>query len=286
MDNPATGLNNLGVLLRLGRVSNLPTVWSNLLAGACLAGMGATWTLALLLPAVSLFYGAGMFLNDACDAQVDAVERPERPIPSGQVTIAAVACAAIGMMAAGLALLLPLGLAPLGWAAGLCTAIVAYDLYHKGNPASPVLMGACRALVYLLAAAAMGGGLADAGAAAFSLLAYVAGLTYAARQENLARIENAWPLAMLALPVLYLASVSDLPAFIFLLALLAWLAHGLRLLLVPAVRDIRRAVGALIAGISLLDATVIASTGHPLLALLAVAAFGLTLAAHRKIAGT
>jgi 4-hydroxybenzoate polyprenyltransferase len=290
MDHPATGLSSLGTWLRLGRVSNLPTVWSNVLAGACLAGLDSSWALALLLPAVSLFYVAGMFLNDACDVRIDAMERPERPIPSGQVTRVAVAGAAVAMMAAGFALISPLGLAAQGCAVGLCVTIVAYDLYHKGNPLSPVVMGACRAGVYLLAAAAiMGnlwGGIDLAGWAALALLAYVAGLTYAARQENMAQFENAWPLAMLALPVLYLATCANAPALAFLLAFVIWLAHGLRLLLVPTARDIRRAVGALIAGISLFDATVIANAGHPLIALVAVGAFGLTLAAHRKVAGT
>ena len=79
---------NFAVALRLGRVSNLPTVWTNALAGLVLAG---GWLdpapLLLLFLAVSLAYVGGMFLNDAFDAEVDAVRRPERPIPSGAANI-------------------------------------------------------------------------------------------------------------------------------------------------------------------------------------------------------
>ena len=50
-----------GVALRLGRVSNLPTVWTNTLAGIALAGGSVVdrRTLSLIV-ALSLFYVAGM----------------------------------------------------------------------------------------------------------------------------------------------------------------------------------------------------------------------------------
>ena len=67
--------------LLLGRVSNLPTVWTNTLAGATLAGAAVTpGRLVLLAAAFSLLYTGGMYLNDAFDREVDARERPERPI--------------------------------------------------------------------------------------------------------------------------------------------------------------------------------------------------------------
>ena len=73
--------------LRLGRVSNLPTVWTNVLAGIVLAGGPLEpGTLAALVVALSLFYVGGMYLNDAFDRTIDARERPERPIPSGLIS--------------------------------------------------------------------------------------------------------------------------------------------------------------------------------------------------------
>ena len=62
-----------GVALRLGRVSNLPTVWTNVLAGGILAGADPAHPLVLVpLLAASLLYVGGMYLNDAFDAEIDA----------------------------------------------------------------------------------------------------------------------------------------------------------------------------------------------------------------------
>src|SRR6187549_3121603 len=73
-------------LLVLGRVSNLPTVWSNCLAGWWLGGGGNSVKLPFLLLGVSLLYVGGMFLNDAFDEPFDRQHRKERPIPSGKIS--------------------------------------------------------------------------------------------------------------------------------------------------------------------------------------------------------
>ena len=69
----------LRTLLILGRASNLPTVWSNCLAGWLLGGGGAPESFSLLILGSTLLYLAGMFLNDALDVQFDRQYRPERP---------------------------------------------------------------------------------------------------------------------------------------------------------------------------------------------------------------
>ena len=76
-------LRYLRALLILGRVSNLPTVWSNCLAGWWLGGGGNYANLLLLLLGATLLYAGGMFLNDAFDAEFDTQYRRARPIPSG-----------------------------------------------------------------------------------------------------------------------------------------------------------------------------------------------------------
>ena len=59
---------SLSVWLRLGRVSNLPTVWSNVLTGLALVGaLQPDASLLVLVLALSLFYVGGMYLNDAFD---------------------------------------------------------------------------------------------------------------------------------------------------------------------------------------------------------------------------
>jgi 4-hydroxybenzoate polyprenyltransferase len=277
-------MSNWALFLRLGRVSNLPTVWSNVLAGMVLSGQFSLTALPLLLTAVSLCYIAGMFLNDAFDRHIDAVERPERPIPSGRISARAVFAAGYAMMAAGMLLLVPLGVPTLLMGLLLCGLILLYDRHHKGNPFSPVIMGLCRAAVYLLAAAACAG--PPPLLAATLMTAYIAGLTYTAKQENLLEFRNAWPLAIFAVPLLWVSMQATVVATPFLLLFLAWTSYAIRLVLVRRVRNIRKAVASMLAGISLLDAVLIAEAGWPDIAALAIASFLLTLALHRRIPGT
>ena len=204
---------NWKVALELGRVSNLPTVWTNTIAGVALAGASpADARVPWLLLALSLCYVAGMFLNDAFDREFDARHRSERPIPSGRASAAAVFGAGFGMLAAGVLLLAWTGFGMAGGTGGrpllaglaLGAAIVFYDLHHKQNAWSPVIMGLCRMLVYVAAACAV---VADPPGRVFGvgllLLSYLVGLTYIARQEHLGRIASLWPLLFLVLPLLW-----------------------------------------------------------------------------------
>ncbi|HEX5079387.1 MAG TPA: UbiA family prenyltransferase [Geminicoccaceae bacterium] len=286
------------VALRLGRVSNLPTVWTNTLTGIVLAGgvLAGPATVPLLL-AMSLLYVGGMYLNDAFDARIDAVERPERPIPSGAVSERTVFTAGFAMLAAGVLLLFWTGYGPAGgtgpWP-GLCGlvlagAIVLYDWHHKDNPLSPALMGICRVLVYLTAGHVFAAPVpAMLWLAALLLLCYLIGLTYVAKQENLGEVGNLWPLLFLAAPLIYgLLQAPAGPTSAATFALFAiWVGVALWLLLRRRPGDVPRAVVSLIAGIALLDAVLIAAAGAPGIAWLAVAGFVLTLALQRLVPGT
>src|SRR5688572_18375065 len=100
--------SKLTAYLQLARVSNLPTVFSNVLVGAAMASgfFLPDWThVALATIAVSLFYIGGMALNDLIDREIDLVERPQRPIPSGALSIAEVRAFIVGCLIVGLALL-------------------------------------------------------------------------------------------------------------------------------------------------------------------------------------
>ncbi|MFO1152639.1 MAG: UbiA family prenyltransferase [Rhodospirillales bacterium] len=286
--------------LVLGRVSNLPTVWSNVLAGMTLA-VGALDTdvflLAALLPALSLAYVAGMYLNDAFDLAIDRRERPERPIPSGRVDRSTVFAAGFALLIAALVLLALVGFAGVTggpvwapFAAGtvLGVAIVAYDAWHKTNPLAPVLMGLCRTLVYMTAALAFAPLTATVIVGACVLWAYLIGLTYAAKEEALNRIGHTWPLAFLAAPVVYALPIAagGLLGALLLVTFIAWTGIAVRRLFRRRPGDVPRAVAALLAGICLVDALVIAGQGRPGLALVAVALFALTLVAQRFIPAT
>jgi 4-hydroxybenzoate polyprenyltransferase len=281
----------VATLLRLGRVSNLPTVWTNVLAGAVLSGGDwRNWRLGLMLVAMSSFYVGGMYLNDYFDRAIDGLERPERPIPSGQIAAGAVAAIGFCLIGAGAVATAAMGPAAAAMAALLAISIVAYDLHHKANPFAPVVMGACRALVYGATATALSGGVTlFVAIAAVAIAAFVAGLTYAARQESLDKIGNLWPLALLAAPMLVAIGVfrqGAAAAAVYLL-LAVWIAAAVYLLARrPVAGSISRAVGWLIAGISLCDAAILASTGAIMPALAAIGGFVLTLVAQKYVPGT
>mgnify|MGYP001575354548 CR=1 FL=1 len=283
--------DKLMVYLRLGRVSNLPTVWSNTIAGVVLAG-GSPCALAVasLALAMTLCYVGGMFLNDAFDREIDARERPERPIPAGHIAVDEVFAIGFGLLAAGSALTIAIGGANAALpTVALATAIVAYDVWHKGNPASPLLMGICRMLVYVTAACASSGGVSAAvWTGAGVLLCWLIGLSYVAKQENLSEVRNLWPLALLAAPVVSLWSFAGttVAALLLLLLLGVWAVRCVRLLTERTPGNIPRAVVGLIAGISLVDAIAIAGAGGGLLTLVAAAGFPLTLAGQRSVKGT
>ena len=71
-------LSFLRTLLVLGRSSNLPTVWSNCLAGWLLSGGGELKTFLWLCAGATCLYTGGMYLNDAIDANFDLQFRRER----------------------------------------------------------------------------------------------------------------------------------------------------------------------------------------------------------------
>lgn len=280
------GVSGWRTALKLGRVSNLPTVWSNVIAAAVLAGGMPVRMVAFVAGAMSLLYVGGMFLNDAFDAERDAHERPERPIPSGEISAGAVMAAGFAVLASGVGMLAAIdaqtGLAGLA----LAGAIVLYDWHHKGNALSPFVMGLCRGLVYITTGVAAAGSVSlPVLIAGIAILAYVAGLTYAARMEAFDRIGSFWPLALLAAPVavalpqLGLAPVNGL-ALAALVVCAVWVA---RLLRRRAPWDVSRAVGVLIAGIAVNDALLAATTGAEYAPLTCLVCFGLTLVFQRFV---
>lgn len=292
---------NVRTLLTLGRTSNLPTVWSNVLAGLVLGGAQfSSASFALLALTGSAFYEGGMFLNDAFDAEIDARERPTRPIPAGHATRRAVLGIGFGLLGAGL-LLLALGagvgcLEHGGGAllAGALTAgaVLIYNKWHKGRAWSPLVMGACRVGLYATSGVAVAGRLSEPlllGSGALWL--YVVGLTHVARFENGSVVDRFWVAGFVGAPLL--ASLPELlqrPSLLagacFLL-LLGWSVYALRFAVGGKAR-IPRAVVSLIAGIALVDALFIALYGgaRPGLVFVALAAFLLTLNWQRRIAGT
>ncbi|MBI3187392.1 MAG: UbiA family prenyltransferase [Gammaproteobacteria bacterium] len=291
MGTRTISLTKWHILLRLGRVSNLPTVWSNVFTGAVLSGYSLqNYILVVVLIALSLIYVAGMFRNDAFDHKIDIKERPTRPIASGEISARTVFLSGYSILGAGVLMLALTNMAALISGLVLAALVVFYNFYHKGNPLSPLLMGLCRMLVYITSTLAITGGSIPnlVWQGALVLLAYSIGLTYIAKQENFGKITKLWPLLGLAAPVLFV--LFKLPwtvlSLISLALIVAWTLRCLWLVIANSSRNIRHAVSGFIAGISLNDALLMSTQDAQALVILGYVAFLLTYLAQRRIAGT
>ena len=194
-------------LLLLGRVSNLPTVWSNCLAAWLLAGgelveSADLQRFAWLISGATLLFLSGMFLNDAFDVPFDRVHRPGRPIPSGAISGKSVWVLGLAQLLLGLACLVWMNTLAALCAVGLVGSILVYDWLHKRTAWSPLLMGLCRLLLYLLAGATATESLSlSVILSAIALWAYIVGLSNIARHEATGGRVNSWPCWLLGLPV-------------------------------------------------------------------------------------
>ncbi len=299
-------------LFTLARISNLPTVWSNVIA-AWLIGGGTLLSpvLAAVMAGASLIYAAGCTLNDALDARWDAQHRPDRVIPSGGMSLRAVWLAGVLEMLAGLACIIAAAPGTVLSALTLAACILLYDSWHKQSPLSVIIMGACRWLLYAVAGAAAGNILpAMAGGAVVWL--YIIVLSLIARGEA-TRAEHTprsrWLILLIPVSLVILAAVAhgsgslqipswdNLPSSAsrwryWLLLLSPALAFGLMAAilvttLLPRPVKPGPAVNLMLASIPLLDGCVLAAlTGwHPALAL-SVAGFLLARAMQRWFSAT
>jgi 4-hydroxybenzoate polyprenyltransferase len=173
--------------LLLARVSNLPTVWTNVVAGTTIAGATFSWeTVTASAAAVSLMYCGGMFLNDAFDRHSDLRQRPDRPIPAGEVSAARAFTIGFALLGAGVLVIAAAGPAQaVAWGLALSAAIVYYDWRHKADAFGPLVMGLCRGLVYCVAAASAAGVVSPAVLSmAAIMVGYVLLLTWVAKRAG------------------------------------------------------------------------------------------------------
>jgi len=271
----------LRTLLVLGRVSNLPTVWSNCLAGWWLAGGGNFWKLPLLLVGVSALYTGGMFLNDAFDADFDRQRRTSRPIPSGQISADTVWTYGWSWLALGILLLIFCGKTAGALAVVLAICVLIYNVTHKAITASPWLMGLCRFWVYVIAGTTGAEGLNGwpiwCGVA---LALYVVGLSCVARRESFRGPVPFWPLPLLAAPIglamLMNADGARKAALFVALIFALWVARCLRTIFQPGEMNVGRIVSGLLAGIIFVDWLAVAPQCPKTLGFVFLILFGLT----------
>jgi UbiA prenyltransferase family len=275
-------------LFVLGRVSNLPTVWSNCLAGWWLGGGGNPQKLPLLFLGIGLFYLGGMFLNDAFDADFDRQHRTQRPIPSGAISQQAVWYWGVVWFGLGVLSLIAVGKTTGMLALLLLLCILVYNATHKVITASPWLMGVCRFWVYVIAASASIGSVNGWVIWCGMVLAfYVAGLGYLARRENLRGPISNRPLALLATPVFFAmlmnAGMNRTSAIGLSLVLVLWIALCVRPVFQAVEASIARTVSGLFAGIIFVDWLAVAPICPRWLSLAFLILFGVTLGLQRFI---
>ena len=151
---PATLLD----YLRLFRAPNVFTAMADVMMGFAFVhgSFEPAAVLLFLLAASSLLYTAGMVLNDVFDFDVDMRERPERPLPSGKISLGFAKGVGGGMLLSGVilgiiaksAVDIP---AAVPWRSGgiavaLAVFVMLYNAGAKRTFLGPFVMGSCRFL--------------------------------------------------------------------------------------------------------------------------------------------
>jgi 4-hydroxybenzoate polyprenyltransferase len=301
----------IGAWMRLLRISNAPTALTGSLVGTMIGAstnLGALDINIMALCGVGsvLLYAGGMVMNDYFDQPIDRIERPDRPIVSGQVSERSALSLGMGLLAIGVTALVAAGSAVVPWSLLLLAMILAYNLLHRDPAAAPLLMASCRMLVPLISAiAAAPQNKPDwelVGAIVIPLGVYTATISLAARHEA-ARIPSPRPTIPISalFAVLLVAAIAPLALMLAgalqpfprpsltlavpALAIACWtMLRGLRLLR----REDRKPHGVMawIAAIAFIDAATLAPLAGTSMVLVAIGAGLITLWMQRRILGS
>lgn len=155
-----SGTSPLLAWLRLARVPNVFTAVADIAMGFLVAvgTLKPFGLLACLALASAFLYSAGMVLNDVFDIEVDARERPFRPLPAGQISLGLARTIGFALLLAGVLFGILAGLAyetTMPWRSGIVAVLLAgcvllYDGGLKKLPIGPLGMGLCRFFNVLL----------------------------------------------------------------------------------------------------------------------------------------
>lgn len=242
------------------RLANIVTAISDILAGMAISGYLSVvnWNTADLTPVLLLvvstvgLYGGGVVFNDVFDAELDQVERPERPIPSGLIKKNHAALFAAFLLIPGVlaaAMVHPGNFISISFILAVVIAIGAlvYDIWAKHHVFfGPLTMGICRGLNLLLGISILPGMLREYWYLGFVPVIYIAAITMVSRGEvhggsrNILRAAAAM-YATVIITVFYFAFVHghaiNTFAFLLLMALMIF---------TPLTRAIRNPSGPLI----------------------------------------
>ena len=134
--------------LTLMRPANLVTAVADVLAGAAVAAaLGGGWPTDLpwLCVATLGLYGGGVVFNDIFDVDLDRIERPERPLPSGEATLAGALLLGGLLLLGGIGFAAVAGPGSMAIALAIAVLVLVYDARAKHHAVfGPLVMGTCR----------------------------------------------------------------------------------------------------------------------------------------------
>ena len=286
---PALQQSSLWAYLQLLRPANILTAWADILVGFAAAGSlapsfwadlwagtpdlsGPPWvSLAWLILATTGLYGGGITFNDVFDAELDARERPERPLPSGRATLSGAIALGSMFLIGGAIAAAQVSLVSALLAIFVAAAALLYDKYGKHHPLlGPLNMGLCRGGNLLLGVSVAPTILAERWYLALIPIVYIAAVTAVSRGEVSGGKRQTGIIALLlvgvaiggllglgALPEYRVAIASPFALLFTSLVLPAFLQATRD----PSVENVRNAVRAGILSLIVLDSVVAAGFG-------------------------
>lgn len=286
--------------LRLARPANIVTAVSDILAGVAISGLlGSALAVdavvvALIISTIGL-YGGGVVMNDVFDAELDAAERPERPIPSGLIGKTAATIWGLGLLVVGVAAATFASTSAGLIAAAIAVAALIYDRWGKHHLVlGPLNMGLCRGLNLLLGMSAVARAVDVWWFLGLVPVIYIGAITMISRGE----VHGGTAKTGKAAAVLYLMAMvsvamvagrnGQLFSAVFLMILWAAMVFVplLRAIRSPAPKNVGGAVKAGVLGLILMNAAWAAAFGNVWLAVLIVALLPLSLLLARAFAVT
>lgn len=296
-------MKRLRVYLLLMRPANIVTSVADVLAGIAISGIFLQETLAdgtigniiLLCLATIGLYGGGIVFNDVFDYELDRIERPERVIPSGQMSLKGASALASSLLAFGIIMALLVNITAAWFAIFISISALVYNKWGKHHPLlGPPNMGLCRGLNLLLGVSILPAALAGIWYVALVPILYISAITMISRGEvhgsGKRPLYGALALySLVILMILIFAWNKGMIAFVIpFLAAFAWMIFNplIKAIDTPTGPAIGKSVKAGVMALILMNSAWAASTGAWSLAIFIVFLLPLSLWLSRRFAVT
>ncbi|WP_138483226.1 UbiA-like protein EboC [Dyadobacter bucti] len=178
-------MSSLKPYLQLTRPANLVTAVADILAGMAIAQFTfSSFSPVYLVLSTLGLYGGGVVMNDVFDAQLDSIERPERPIPSGKVPLKSAVLLGISLLFFGIFMA-----AMYSVTSGMIAIVVAmltilYNRIAKHHVFfGPLTMGLCRGGNLILGMSVLPESIQKWGFIALLPIAYIGAITLISQDE-------------------------------------------------------------------------------------------------------